>query len=179
MGPLRGHEKKMQTREKHRSTRRRASPAGNVRRGCTIRVTWVLAVLAAGVDVTARADPTDKDVIDYRQHVMNTLNEQSAALGEILSTVVPDDNATAHLQALALAASTALKAFEAKVPGGQAKPEVWSSWSDFSKRMTEFAQKVNDAANKAQAGRKEEVMTNIADTLSCKSCHDVYRDEKK
>jgi cytochrome c556 len=169
----------MQSRVKNRSSRRRSSPASPARRGRGVRLAWVLAVLAAGIEVAAHADPTDKDVIDYREHVMNTLNEQSAALGEILSTVVPDDNVTAHLQALALTASTALKAFEPKVPGGQAKPEVWSNWSDFSKRMTEFTQKVTEAAKKAQAGAKEEVMTNIADTLSCKSCHDVYREEKK
>ncbi len=138
-----------------------------------------LVVLAMGIQATALANPTDKDVIDYRQHVMNTLNEQAAALGQILSTVVPDDNVTAHLQALALTASTALKAFEPKVPGGQAKPDVWSNWSDFSKRMTEFTQKITEAAKKAQAGNKDEVMAGIADTLSCKSCHDVYRDEKK
>jgi len=40
----------------------------------------------------------DKDVIDYRQHVMNTLNEQSGALGQILSTVIPDTHAAAHLE---------------------------------------------------------------------------------
>jgi cytochrome c556 len=169
----------MQTRVKNGSGRRRSSPASAARRGRGIRLAWAVAVLAAGVAVAAHADSTDKDVIDYRQHVMNTLNEQSAALGEILSTVVPDDNVTAHLQVLALTASTALKAFEPKVTGGQAKPEVWSNWSDFSKRMTEFTQKVTEAAKKAQAGSKEEVMTNIADTLSCKSCHDVYREEKK
>lgn len=140
---------------------------------------WSVLVLLAENGVTARADPSEKDVVEYRQHVMNTMNEQAAALGEILSTVVPDDNWLAHLQVLALAASTAKKAFEPKVLGGQAKPEVWSNWNDFSKRMTEFSQKVSEAAQKAQAGNKEEVMTNIADTLSCKSCHDVYREEKK
>jgi cytochrome c556 len=169
----------VQTRVKNWSSRRRSSPANAAPQARGIRLGWAFAVLAVGVQLAAHADPTDKDVIDYRQHVMNTLNEQSAALGEILSTVVPDDNVTAHLQDLALAASTALKAFEPKVPGGQAKPEVWSNWSDFSKRMTEFTQKVTAAAKKAQAGGKDEVMTNIADTLSCKSCHDVYREEKK
>ncbi len=79
-------------------------------------------VLAAGA---AAAD--SNDVIDYRQHIMNTLNEQAAALGEILSGAVPDDNVIAHMDALAITASTALKAFEAKVPGGQSRPEVWSN----------------------------------------------------
>ena len=71
---------------------------------------------------------------------MNTLNEQAAALGEILSGAMPDDNVVAHMDALALTAATALKAFEPKVPGGEAQPEVWSQWADFSRRMNEFAQ---------------------------------------
>ena len=44
----------------------------------------------------------DKDVIDYRRHIMNTLNEQSGALGMILSTAIPGDNIAAHLEAIML-----------------------------------------------------------------------------
>lgn len=137
----------------------------------------VLAFSAASSLTVAYAD--DKDVIDYRQHVMNTLNEQTAALGQILSTAIPDDNVVGHLEAIALTAATGLKAFEPKVQGGEAKPEVWTHWDDFSKRMNEFAQKTAEAAKKAKAGGKDEVLTNILDALTCKGCHDVYRDEKK
>jgi len=140
-------------------------------------VVFALAAVALGAHPAAYGD--DKDVIAYRQHVMNTLDEQSAALGQILSTMVPEDNLTAHLQALALTAQTALKAFEPKVAGGESKPAVWTNWGDFAKRMTEFARKLNEAAERAQAGATDEVMTNIADTLDCKGCHDVYREEKK
>ncbi|HEY4366230.1 MAG TPA: cytochrome c [Steroidobacteraceae bacterium] len=141
-------------------------------------ISCALALGAASLLTTAQA-ADDKDVIDYRQHVMSTLNEQSSALGQILSTAVPDDNVVAHLEIIALTASTALKAFEPKVAGGEAKPEVWANWPDFSKRMTEFAQKAAQAAKTAKAGGKDEVLTNILDVLTCKSCHDVYRDEKK
>jgi len=121
----------------------------------------------------------DEDAIAYRQHVMTTLNEQSAALGQILATAIPDDNVVAHLEVIALSASTALKAFEPRVAGGESKAEVWTHWDDFSTRMQEFAQKTADAVKKAKAGRTDEVLTNISDVLSCKSCHDVYRDEKR
>jgi cytochrome c556 len=137
---------------------------------------WCIAFAAIFLPI-AHAD--DKDVIDYRQHIMNTLGEQAAALGEILSTVVPDDNAVAHINAIALTASTALKAFEPKVPGGQAKPTVWSNWPDFSKRMNELAQRTADAAKVAKEKGKDAALSNILDQLTCKSCHDVYRQEKK
>lgn len=144
------------------------------------RFLFVLGVGSIGlIQVMTTAYADDKDVIDYRQHVMNTLNEQAAALGQILSGVVPDDNVVAHVDAIALTASTALKAFEPNVAGGEAKPQVWKDWADFSKRMQQFAHLTADASKNMHAGKKDEVLTNILDALSCKSCHDVYRQEKK
>jgi cytochrome c556 len=140
-----------------------------------IRACVSLALLAMGP--AAMAD--DKDVIQYRQHIMNTLNEQAGALGQILSNSVPDDNVIAHLDALALTASTALKAFNSKVPGGEAKAEVWANWADFSKRMNEFAQMTADMARTAHEQGKEAGLANVVNALSCKSCHDTYRKEQK
>ena len=136
-----------------------------------------IAVAATALLSTAHAD--DKDVIDYREHIMNALNEQSAMLGQIVSTAIPNDNVAAHLDALALIASTALKSFEPKVQGGEAKPEVWAHWDDFSKRMNEFAQKTANAAKLAHTEGPDAALSNMLDVLTCKSCHEVYREEKK
>jgi cytochrome c556 len=124
---------------------------------------------------TAAVD--NRDVIDYRQHIMNTLNEQAGALGQILSASIPDDNVVAHVDAIALTASTALKAFEPKVPGGEAKPEVWSNWADFSKRMNEFAAMTAKMAKTAHEEGKDAALAQVVDALSCKNCHDTYRKE--
>jgi cytochrome c556 len=121
----------------------------------------------------------DKDVIEYRMHIMHTLNEQSAALGQILSASIPDANAQAHLEAIALTASTALKAFEPKVAGGESKAAVWSNWADFSKRMNDFARLTREAAKVSKEKGFAAAGPNIIDALSCKTCHDVYREEKK
>jgi cytochrome c556 len=136
-----------------------------------------VAFLFAAAPISVRAD--DKDVIDYRQHIMNTLNAQAAAMGMILSGVIPDDNVVAHLEAIALSAKTAQKAFEPRVLGGEAKPEVWTNWPDFSKRMNEFAQKTAEVAKIAREKGKEAAMTNVLDALPCKPCHEKYRTEKK
>jgi len=144
------------------------------------RLHSVLAVGVLGVTcLTARVQADDKDTIAYRQHIMKAMNEQSAALGQILSTVAPDDNAVAHLNAIALAASLALKAFEPKVSGGESKPEIWSNWPDFSQRMNEFAQKTAAVAKIANEQGKDAALGNVLDALTCKSCHDKYRAEKK
>jgi cytochrome c556 len=145
----------------------------------TVKIVAQIALVASFLPAVVSAD--DQDVIDYREHIMRTLDEQSAAMGMILSTVIPGDNTVAHLQAIALTAQIALKAFEPKVLGGEAKPEVWSNWADFSKRMNEFAK--NTALVAAQAKEKglddPALADKVVDALSCKSCHDVYRKEKK
>lgn len=134
------------------------------------------AMLLAALPVLA----SDQDAIQYREAVMKTLNEQAAALGQIASGAVPDDNMNAHMQILALAASTALKAFEPKVPGGKAKPEVWANWADFSKRMTEFAQETAAGAKIAKEQGKDAALVQLINYAnSCKGCHDMYRQEEK
>jgi cytochrome c556 len=138
----------------------------------------ICAAALFALQAVAGASADNSDAIDYRQHIMKALNEQAGALGEILSGAVPDDNVLAHLDSIALTASTALKAFEPKVPGGEAKPEVWSNWPDFSRRMNEFAQGTAAMAKLAHEQGKDAGLAKVMDALSCKKCHDTYRKEK-
>lgn len=138
------------------------------------------AALCMGALLAIPALADDQDVIDYRQHIMKTLQDQSAALGQIMSQAAPDDNLDKHLQIIALTAATSLKAFEQKVPSEGIKDAVWSNWADFSKRMNEFAE---GTAKAAQAGKADKNIgaTQMAEVLSstCKGCHQQYRIEKK
>lgn len=138
--------------------------------GVTLGVTLLL-------PLAGQAD--DKDVIEYRQRIMKSLEQQTAALGQILSGAGPAENTVAHMETLALSASTALKSFEAKVPGGASKPEVWKDWADFTKRMKEFAEKSAEMAKVGREQGADQAAMLVIDALPCKSCHDVYRDEKK
>ena len=138
-----------------------------------------LAVVAlAALPLAAQAaDPTD--VIDYRQHIMKTLGEQAASMGAILQKKAPDENFAVHAQILAITASTALKAFEPKVVGGEAKADVWAKWDDFSKKMNELVANTADLAKVAQAGGSAAAAPKMQGALTCKGCHDLYRDQKK
>ena len=129
-------------------------------------------VLLMAVQGVALAE--GQDAIDYRKHIMQSLQAQTSALGMIMSGVIPDDNAVAHMEIIAETAKTALKSFEPKVEGGDAKPEVWSNWADFSARMQDF---VTKSAEMARVGREQsldEAYTLAMDALNCKGCHDVY-----
>ena len=140
-------------------------------------------ILAAGAMVllpgAQAADPAGEDVIEYRQRIMEAMNAQAVILGQIVSYAIPNDNLVAHLDTMALLASTALKSYEPKVQGGGAKPEVWTNWDDFSKRMQTFAEKTAEAAKISHTVDPEAALTNMLDVLDCKSCHDVYRTEKR
>jgi cytochrome c556 len=117
----------------------------------------------------------DQDVIDYRKHIMDTLQAQVAALGMIMSGAIPDDNVIAHIDIVAATAATALKSFEPKVEGGDAKPEVWAQWDDFSARMNDFAAKTAAMSKTAHEKGKDEALLLAMDALTCKQCHDTYR----
>lgn len=151
------------------------------------RTPVILAALVAAALVmspAANADRqdgkySDEDIIEYRRHIMKALHEQSAILGQIVSFSVPNDNVIAHLETLSLLASAALRSFEPEVQGGEAKPEVWSDWPDFSKRMKEFAERTRQATENAKEHGKEGALANILDVLSCKDCHEVYRKEQE
>ena len=128
--------------------------------------------------VAAVAHADDEDTIAYRKHIMKTLDEQTAAIGMIFSGVIPDTNLQLHLDAIASAAAMGLSAFEPNVPGGDAKPEVWSNWEDFSKRMNEFAEKTANMAKVAREQGTDHAAELAVDALDCKGCHKVYNSKR-
>jgi cytochrome c556 len=137
----------------------------------------MLPLFLLGVQQAARAE--DQDVIDYRELIMKQLDAEAAALGMIVSGQIPPDSLAFQARALASSARSALKAFEPKVPGGEAKPEVWAKWDDFSKRMQVFAQKSEEMAKVSESGNVQKVTELMIDAMPCKACHDVYRQKKK
>jgi cytochrome c556 len=136
-----------------------------------------LCALLLPVPQAGGATATDKDVIEYRQRIMKSMNAQAAILGQIASYAIPNDNLAAHLDTMALLAATALKSYEPRVQGGDSKPEVWSKWPDFSARMRDFAENTAKAA-KLSGTDPEAALGNMLDVLDCKSCHDNYRAKK-
>jgi cytochrome c556 len=109
---------------------------------------------------------------------MKTLDEQTNAIGMILSGVIPDDNLQLHMDAIATTAAMALRSFEPNVPGGDSKPEVWSNWEDFSARMTDFEKKTANMARVAREEGPENAGELAIEALDCKSCHKLYNSKR-
>jgi cytochrome c556 len=124
-----------------------------------------------GVSATVLAD--DQDVIDYRKHIMKTVGEQLAAVRMILDKKAPPDAIATDMKVIAIAAIQAKSAFEPKVIGGNSKPEVWSNWTDFAKRLDALTATTASLAKAAQDGGPAAVGPKL-DMLDCKGCHDVY-----
>ena len=137
----------------------------------------MLAISVAALAATAaRAD--DQEMIDYRQHIMKTMGEQMAAIQQIVQKKAPADNFATHMQIVAVTAATAKAAFTPESPGGRAKSDVWSKWPDFSKRLDELVASTAALAKLAKEGGVQATAAKL-DTLQCKGCHDVYREEEK
>jgi cytochrome c556 len=132
-----------------------------------------------GATASAVAHADDQDVIDYRQHIMKTMDEQAAAIGQILQQKAPAENFATHVQILAITAATAKKAFESKVLGGEAKADVWARWADFAKRLDELTAATTALAGTAKVGGVAAAAPKVPAALNCKSCHDIYCVEKK
>ena len=143
-------------------------------RQAIVPITFFVLSLAA---LPGRAD--DQDVIDYRQHIMKTMGEQMGAIGMILQNKAPPDNFALHMKVLAITATQAKSAFAPKVPGGDAKPGVWTDWQDFSRRLDELVTATAELATSAQHDSVAQVGAKMKSTLKCKSCHDTYRVPEK
>jgi cytochrome c556 len=141
---------------------------------------WMALAAAATLQAAPLAAVADdQDTIDYRQHVMKTMDEQAAAINMILQHRAPADNFAVHAQILAITAATAKKAFETKVPGGTSKPEVWTQWADFARQLDVLAANTAEFARVAKEGGVAAAEKKVASALSCKGCHDTYCVPKK
>ena len=140
-----------------------------------------LALIAVVVSLIGQqaALADDQDTIDYRKLIMKQLDAESTALGMMVSGQVPPDSLALEAKSIANAAKAALKAFEPNAPGGDAKPEIWSKWPDFSKRMEMFAKSTEEMAKVAETGNVPKVTELMVTALPCKECHDVYRNKKQ
>lgn len=118
-------------------------------------------------------------IIFERQQLMLKIEEEAKTLGEVVAGTAAPDKMAPAARAIADLAKESAVAFEPRVPGGRAKPEIWTNGSDYSERMKSFAEKSEQMAREAEANNMSGVMSLMSDALPCKQCHDVYRAPKK
>jgi cytochrome c556 len=137
-------------------------------------------VAAQAVSAQSAPDKAESEgLIFERQQIMIQLDKDSTALGEMAAGLRKPDKLAETTRSIAQGAKDSLAAFEPNVPGGRAKPEVWSNWPDYKQRLEAFAAKADQMAKIAESGNLTGVVEIMADALPCKQCHDSYRAPKK
>lgn len=145
---------------------------------------WVAATvgfvgfLGAFTNAVAQDQGDDELVILDRQLIMQQLDKDAKAIGMILAGIQSPDELRERAESLAQGAREARDAFEISVPGGSAKPEIWTNWNDFSARMDRFVEKSAEMAKAAEAGNIAVINEMVVEAMPCKQCHDHYRAKK-
>lgn len=125
-------------------------------------------------------DPADVEgVIFERQQIMLQLEKDAEELGMIVAGLAPRDKLAAVARAVANGARDSRSSFELHAEGGRSKPEVWSNWDDYNRRMQVFEARSEEMAKLTESGNFNGVIEIMSDAMPCKACHDVYRTPKK
>ena len=137
--------------------------------------------LQTGLGALLAVAVVTEDSADTGPHLDGVLgqDEDAETLGDIVAGLQPPDKLGQVTRSLATAAHDMRATFEAKIPGGRAKPDVWANWPDYSKRMDDFELKAAEMAKLGEAGNLPAVTAMLGAALPCKECHDVYRLPKK
>lgn len=141
------------------------------------------AASAAYAETAAPAAALSKDEADSliyeRQQAMIQLEKDADLIGSIVAGEVPPDKLAETARSLAAGAKDSAELFKREVPGGNAKPEVWTQHADYAARMDKFVAKSAEMAKVAETGNVNSVIELLVDAMPCKECHDVYRIPKK
>lgn len=119
------------------------------------------------------------DPVLERQLIMQDLDDEAKIMGDIVAGVAPKTEMAKHAAQIAKDAKEAYDSFKRNAPGGNAKPEIWTNWPDYSKRMEAFVANSAKMAEVAKGGDVTAVTEVMVDAMPCKACHDLYREKKK
>lgn len=118
--------------------------------------------------------PLDQEAIEYRKHIMNTLDSQFKAIAAIVAFNGPAENLRSHLEAALVTADMVGPSFEKRMPGGTSQSYLWDQWSDYTRHMRQFEAALAMAIEAAKFGSVTDVVW-YTDQISCRKCHDIYR----
>lgn len=158
--------------------RNRSDIPSSVFRIWNLRLTKAALIAALPLVPLQAVQGQAEDHVLARQLIMQQLDEEADTIGSIAAGVVPTSQMAQHARKVATLARESYEAFKPNVPGGGAKPEVWTNWADYSKRMEDFIANSEKMAKAAEAGDQHAVTELLVDALPCKGCHDLYRNKK-
>jgi len=149
-----------------------------------------LAIAVAGgilgmglLTAASAADPKPQDVVEYRKSVYTIIGWNFAPIGAMIKGEVPFDAAAVarHAQYVEMMSKAAPEGFAKGtgpdvVKNTEAKPEIWTKWSEFETKMTNFQQEAAKLVEVAKGGKEADIKAQFGKTAeTCKAYHKEFR----
>jgi len=129
------------------------------------------------------AGPKPEEVVEYRQSVYTLIGWNFKPIGAMVKGEVPFDAAAVarHAQYVEMMSKAAPEGFSKGtgpdvVKNTEAKPEIWTKWSEFETKMTNFQQEAAKLTEAAKGGDEKAIKAQFGKTAeTCKACHKEFR----
>ncbi|MFZ1643859.1 MAG: cytochrome c [Candidatus Contendobacter sp.] len=141
-------------------------------------------ILGMGVLTAANAaDAKPEDAVKYRQSVYTIIGWNFKPIGAMMKGEIPFDAAAVarHAQYVEMMSKAAPEGFSKGtgpdvVKDTEAKPEIWTKWSEFETKMTNFQQEATKLVEVARGGDEKAIKAQFGKTAeTCKACHKEFR----
>ncbi len=129
---------------------------------------------------TLWAEPTGKDLIDYRKTVMSAIGAHAGAIAAMVRNKVDYDHMRAQAAAMAETVSTINDIFPAGSGPAAGETEalavIWTDAAGFAKAVADSQAAAESFADAADAGDPAAIGKAFGALAgTCKGCHDNYR----
>lgn len=129
------------------------------------------------------ADPKPEEVVEYRQSVYTIIGWNFKPIGAMVKGEVPFDAAAVarHAEYVEMMSKVAIEGFRKgsgpdAVKNTEAKPEIWTKWSEFETKMNGFQQESTKLVQVAKTGDEKAIKAQFGKTAeTCKACHKEFR----
>lgn len=136
----------------------------------------------AAIALPAQAQVKPDDAIRYRTSAYQVLVWNWIPMGAMVRGRIPFDAKAFSQRAdrVQVISTMLLEGFPAGTATGslktEAKPEIWSNFADFEKKMKSFETAAAELARVAKAGDEAATKAQFAKASeTCKACHDLYK----
>lgn len=143
----------------------------------------LVATLFSGAVLAQNAFNDADKAVEYRQKAFSVMQNNFAAMGDMVRGDAPFDAAIFADRAQDFAAMTTIPwpAFSTAGanPGknSDALPKIWSNWADFTERAEKLQADAKALAEVAAAGVEADTRRAFMTAArNCKACHDQYKD---
>lgn len=141
-----------------------------------------LASVLAATNATAEEGEGGQAAVDFRESAMTIYKWYLGPMGAMVKGKTPFDGKAfrEHAEGLAAAAGLNLLAGfpEGSAEGTEARPQIWSRWSDFEGKYRALQEQSARLAQVAATGDEAAMRAQFGETAkTCKGCHDDFREK--